>query len=118
MSTDIKRGAYSKCTNPSFAVQEAGEVEVLNTTGKVIAKFNITNEVIDVELSKILATAGLGVAFREEAGKPKPEPEPEQPKTETAPGGSTSGGTGGITNGGAGQNVITPQDTPVANAGE
>ncbi|MCX6735120.1 MAG: hypothetical protein NTZ25_04420 [Candidatus Peregrinibacteria bacterium] len=70
MNTDISYGAYSKCTNTSFYVNEVGEIEISQETmsgGKgLIAKFNTTNEVVSTDVSKIFASVVIGAGFRSE----------------------------------------------------
>ncbi len=120
MSAEIKRGAYSKCTNPSFYAEESAEVSIFAKGGRIVAQFNTSNEVIDAEASKLFASFGLGIGFRNEkvkvatpeagpggkvnqGGGHRPPPATGQRPPAAAPsqGGGQAGG--GNSNNGAGQ---------------
>jgi hypothetical protein len=58
MSSVVKGGAFTKCTNPSFAVKDGIEVRVYSPL-QVKAAANTTHLVVDVELTKIFAYIDL-----------------------------------------------------------
>ena len=111
LETNIVHGAYSKCTNLSFYTEETGKIEIIKKVKneqKIVAVFNNMTDVVNTDMSKIFASFGVGVGFRDERIKPN-----------AGPGGKTGGGTGGESNNGAGQEVTTPQGSDQnANAGE
>lgn len=72
MNPKIVAGGYTKCANPSFYVEELGTVEVLKGQ-RVVGKYVETSEMVDVELTKIFASLGLALGFKEEKVDKNPE---------------------------------------------
>lgn len=64
IDTKITAGSYSKCANPSFYVVENGHVEILKDN-KTIAAFEMSNETVDSDLSKLFRSVGFGVGITE-----------------------------------------------------
>lgn len=95
-STDIGRGSYSKCSNPTLTFKEDAEIKIMRGN-KIIAEFNSTNEIIDSDLSKIFASIGIFAGFKSEKIEQPEPPKPAEPKPEAGPGGSVDQHVGGGT---------------------
>lgn len=86
MKAKIETGAYSKCVNATFTVEERGQITVIReATGEVVGVFKETDEMIDAKLDKIftsIAITGLNTRkARQKAAPAKPDkPKPEEPK--------------------------------------
>ena len=77
----IKGGAFTKCTNPSFAVKNGIGIEVYSPI-KVKGFANETHLVVDVELTKVFAYIDLigAMSFSQvKEEKPTPDSTPKNP---------------------------------------
>lgn len=74
MQTEIVGGAYAQCGNPSFYVTELGHVEVLRE-GNVVGVYQETHEVVDITLSKLFTSFGIGVGLLRTDRVVEPVPE-------------------------------------------
>lgn len=69
--TKIQSGAYSKCGNASHSVNELGEITILRPR-KIKGILDVTNEIVDAELTKKMASFSLLGGFSSSStSKPK-----------------------------------------------
>lgn len=69
--TKIRSGAYSKCGNISHSVNELGSITIMKPRKTATGLLDVTNEVVDVELTKKFVSFGLAAGFSSSPVKPK-----------------------------------------------